>query len=151
MREFKLDTGAEVSVCGVDSYSGELDKLYKPDKKLVGPGSITLNVLGFVNATLRVGSKSIVEKIYVVKNQVTNLLSKNACMSLGLITCDVNHVYNVTSDSDVSDYCDFQSEYPDIFIGLGRPVVHIRYRYVTMLNPSHYTFRTKCHCPVYRP
>ena len=82
MREYKLDTGAEVSVCGVDSYSGELDKLHKPDKNLVGLGSITLNMLGFVNATLRVCNKSIVEKIYVVRSQVTNLLSKHASMQL---------------------------------------------------------------------
>ena len=41
-------------------------------------------------------------------------------MPLGLITCDVNHVHNVTSDSNVSDYYDFQSENSDIVIGLGK-------------------------------
>ena len=145
VKEFKLDTGAEVSICGVDSYSGDYHKLFKPDKKLVGPGNTVLPVLGFVNAKLRVSDKSIVEKVYVVDNQVANLLSKNACIGLGLISCDANHVYNVCTVPDNVSNNDWVSEYSDIFKGLGR----LSDPY-TMSNQLLYMYHTKCQCPVCR-
>ena len=118
---FKLDTGAAVSVCSVDSFGGNIHKLSKPDKQLVGPGNTHLPVLGYANAKMRIDNRHIVEKVYIVSDQNTNLLSKDACISLGLVTCDVNHVFNVnTVSGDVVGKHDFKSEYPDVFCGLGK-------------------------------
>ena len=88
-QEFKLDSGAAATVCGPGAVRG---KLAKPDRKLFGPGSTLLQCLGTLEATLSYGGKKVREKIYVIKAQATNLLSKNACEKLELLQCAVASV-----------------------------------------------------------
>ena len=40
--QFKLDSGAEVTVCGMQTYQGDQRELQPSDKKLYGPGGIPL-------------------------------------------------------------------------------------------------------------
>ena len=88
--EFKLDSGAAASICG----EKELPKvaLRRPDRRLVGPGNTLLECAGMVDATLRYGDKSVVEQVYVIRGQKTNLLSKHACEGLGMLLCTVSSV-----------------------------------------------------------
>lgn len=51
-------------------------KLHPSDKKLFGAGGILLPVQGLTKVQLRVDHKTIDEKIHIVDNQCTNLLSK---------------------------------------------------------------------------
>lgn len=124
--QFKLDSGAEVTVCGIQTYIGDESELQPSDKKLFGPGGIPLPVRGLVKAQIRVDSQTIHEKIYIVDNQSTNLLSKRACVSLGLIQCNTKYVYNIDSNEDKS--VKFYHEFSDIFSGLGKVNVTQPYR-----------------------
>ena len=113
---FKLDTGADVSICNMQSYKGAISQLTSTDKHLVGAGNFTLPVRGKTVARLRVDNRIISETLYVVENQSCNLLSKQACVALGLISCNSEHVDSVSN----SNVCDFINEYPEIFTGLGK-------------------------------
>ena len=70
--QFKLDSGAEVTVCGIQAYRGNQRHLQPSDKKLFGPGGIALPVRGLAEAQLRVDNRTMHEKIYVVDNQHSN-------------------------------------------------------------------------------
>ena len=123
--QFKLDSGAEVTVCGMQTYQGDQREL-QPSDKLYGPGGIPLPVRGLTKAQLKFDNQTIHEKIYVVDNQNSNLMSKGACVSLGLIQCNTKHVYNVDSSDDKS--VKFHHEFSDIFSGLGKVNVTDPYR-----------------------
>ena len=115
---FKLDTGADVTVCGSNNFKGSLAKLSESNKKLKGPSNTLLPVKGMINAELRVGNKVISEQIYVVDNQISNLLSKRACVALSLIKCNDECVVNVSVSNNV--VCKFLSMFPKVFVGLGK-------------------------------
>lgn len=68
---------------------------------------------GLVEAQLRVDDKSIHEKVYITDNQNTNLFSKHACGSLGLIRCNTKYVHNVNVIDDKS--LQFYYGFSDIF------------------------------------
>ena len=110
---FKLDTGADVTVCGSNNFKGSLAKLSESDKKLKGPSNTLLPVKGMINAELRVGNKVISEQIYVVDNQISNLLSKRACVALSLIKRNEEFVDNVSVSNNV--VCKFFSMFPKVF------------------------------------
>ena len=91
---FKLDTGAALTVCGPGVLSGEVRPTVK---SLYGPGMTKLHCLGVVDAELLVGNRQFREEIYIVENQRTPLLSRNACERLNLVSmnqslCDVSMV-----------------------------------------------------------
>jgi hypothetical protein len=103
---FKLDTGAAVSVVGENWARSH--KLQKSTRKLKGPGETQLTVLGTVQAELRHNGNSVTETLYCLKGQKHSLLSKSACVRLGLVA-RVNEVVDP----------DFKSEFPSLFKGLG--------------------------------
>jgi len=110
---FKLDTGADVSV--IPQALCRYVKLNQTDKKFVGPGNTKIPVLGYFNAKLSVKDVSHIETLYVV-DQTKALLSRSACVKLGLITCDCD----IDTVCDTTDAIVFKKEFPTLFQGLGR-------------------------------
>ena len=82
---------------------------------LRGPGNIRLPVKGQFYATLKYGQTSITEPVYVLHNQTCSLLSRKACVELGLIRRAEKDVEEVNSGPT-----DFKAEFPSLFTGLGR-------------------------------
>ena len=107
--KFKLDTGAAVSVIG-DKGVDARQPLSTSDKILRGPGGTTLSTLGTFEATLQYKDRRVKETIYVIKGQTQALLSKSACVKLGLIA---------RLDAVESRTPDFKGEFPKLFSGLG--------------------------------
>ena len=79
---FKIDTGASVSVIPDIQ---NLSNLSRTNKTFRGPGNTKLEVLGYFVGKLSYKEKEIEEEIYVIKNQTTGLLSRNASVKLGMI------------------------------------------------------------------
>ena len=110
--QFKLDSGAEVSIISDTNLILKKIRLTPTSKKLGGPGGTQLNVLGSCYCSLKVGNKEYQETLYVLKNQTACLLSKKACEALKLLT-PASEVYEVKSPPD------FKKEFPEMFKGLG--------------------------------
>lgn len=107
---FKLDTGADGTVVShAEPWVNQM-KLSPPDTILHGPGGKELEVLGVFEAKMSYKGLKHSEKAYVIKNQNTSLLSRNACVALNLVTCHVNETLKL------NDIC---SEFPKLFKGLG--------------------------------
>ena len=109
--EFKIDTGADISVVP----KSLLNKLkiisLKPSKKnLQGPGSNTLAVQGKFTAVITYKRKKVTEDIYVIQNLRTPLLGRPAIEKLELLS----HVNNIEEKSST-----VMSEFPKLFKGLG--------------------------------
>jgi transposase InsO family protein len=112
---FKLDTGAAVSVLSDQTpwLRGHLHKLKDTTQVLRGPGGTRLPVLGTFKATLRHRAQETTEPVYVIRNQQSSLLSKNACVNLGLIKrMEVNEIGQKLPN--------FKEEFPKLFTGLGK-------------------------------
>ena len=67
--QFKVDTGADVTVIPVRSYSENRDgPLSLPDKTLSGPTEYSLRVQGQFLATLQKGDRITKQNVYVVQD-----------------------------------------------------------------------------------
>lgn len=111
--QFKLDTGADVSILPKSLCTHmTLDAV---TKNFVGPGNTKITAVGSFSATLRVNGITYTETMYVV-DQTKALLSRSACVRLGLITC----ICDVDSISSPTDASVFRSEFPMLFQGLGK-------------------------------
>ena len=110
---FKLDTGAAVSIVS--------DR--EPRQTLRGPGGTILSVIGTFNASLECKGCKITEPVYVLKVQLYSLLSKKACVDLGLIAC-IGEVVTQPADS--------KEKFPQLFTGLGK----LKTEYRIKLNPE---------------
>ena len=110
-RSLKLDTGASVTVIG-EGTGVNLRNLRKSDTQLRAVGGRQLEVLGFFTGTFSYRGRSIQEKLYVVKGQTSSLLSRNACVKLGLVARIDNVQANPTPN--------FETEFPELFQGLGK-------------------------------
>ncbi|XP_049513384.1 uncharacterized protein K02A2.6-like [Dermacentor silvarum] len=82
--EFKIDSGAEVSVVS-PSFPGRPRVLDDVEGEVLGPGEQSLHVLGTFKATLQWGDKSTVQTLYVVERQRTHLLGLPAIEALGVV------------------------------------------------------------------
>ena len=112
--QFKLDTGAEVTVLSDSAAALRHLKIATTPKTLKGPGQTKLNVLGAIDALLSVGGRTHQETVYVVQDQDSSLLSIKACRALELLTPS-KEVYQV-KDNDPN----FREEFPELFTGLGK-------------------------------
>ena len=74
--EFKLDTGAAVTILAHEEPALRKMTLKKTTKCLTGPGGTGLTVLGKVDGCLEVGDRRHHEVVYVVEGQRSTLLSK---------------------------------------------------------------------------
>ncbi|XP_030204757.1 uncharacterized protein K02A2.6-like [Gadus morhua] len=131
--KFKLDTGADVTAISdsdlKDLFPGaQMPVLHKPEKPLLGPGKIQLEVAGYAKMQLTYRAKQTEEKVYVVKNLSTPLLGLPAITALGLLI----RVDSVTMDS-------LKATYPKLCKGLG----DIRRPYHILLKPEAVPFSLK--------
>ena len=105
---FKLDSGADVSV--VPSRLCANVTLIPTSKRLIAPGNMCITVLGEFDIVLRVGSRKHTERLYVV-DQTNPLLGREACVNLGLITCNVSDVSMNDSCSEFKELRQVSDEY----------------------------------------
>ena len=112
--EFKLDTGASVSVLAEGIVKSR--KLKHTDKVLHGPGRTKLTVLGSITANLQFKDRTMTDELYVIKGQKASLLGRSACNQLGLVYYAAADVHSISPTS-----CNFdpRAEYPRLFQGLG--------------------------------
>ena len=107
---FKLDTGAAVTVLSDDVQWLQDVELTKTSQVLRGPGYTQLPVKGLFYTTLKYRESKLTEPIYVVHNQKCSLLSRRACVELGLIR---------RADKDVEEVntgpTDYKAEFPALF------------------------------------
>ncbi|KAL3212974.1 hypothetical protein MRX96_035796 [Rhipicephalus microplus] len=83
--QFKVDTGADVSVVP-PSFAGCPVDLDKPDnERLMGPGRCRLRLLGTFSATLSWRGRSVCKTLYVVADIDSPLLGYSAVVDLGVI------------------------------------------------------------------
>ena len=90
-------------------------ELTKTSQVLCGPGNTQLPVKGLFYATLKYRQSKLTEPIYVVHNQNCSLLSRRACVELGLIRRADKVVEEVNTGPT-----DFKAEFPVVFSGLGK-------------------------------
>ncbi|KAL5020662.1 hypothetical protein ScPMuIL_002255, partial [Solemya velum] len=107
---FKIDTGADVTVVPNGSIDSSLVTLRKPDKILYGPGGKHLHVCGMFRGTLSFRDRNIDQEIYVVEGLKHSLLGRPAIEKLELLL-RINSVQSVT---------DVRTRYPELFEGLGK-------------------------------
>ena len=107
--EFKMDTGAEVTAISAETFKRlGGDTLDQSTKKLCGPSRQPLQVLGKFEGSLRHGTKTVIQTIFVINGLKTNLLGLPAITALNLATRNDS----VEIDSIIE-------ENADIFSGLG--------------------------------
>ena len=111
LREFKIDTGADVTVVPEKEYEKSRDgPLIPPDRTLCGPGRHTLKVHGKFEGRLRYGNTERREQIYVVQGLHRPLLGRPAIESLHLVV----QVEPVLAQKDA-----VVLKFPHLFQGLG--------------------------------
>ena len=113
----KPDTGASVSVVSDSLPWLKNQPLENVQQTLMGPGETRLPVTESFLATIKYRQCKIQERVYVIKNQSSLLLSRRACVDLGL-------------DADVEELStqvpNFRAEFPKFFTGLGKMTTEYR-------------------------
>ena len=116
---FKIDSGADVSVLPVHTYEKlENTKLQPTNKVLLGPCNYKLNCMGKFKAKLTVNNLSVENDVYVVKDLERPLLSRLDSQNLNLI----NKIETINKfESKSEDYKGkITAKYPKLFKGLGQ-------------------------------
>lgn len=108
---FKLDTGAAVSIVSDKEPWLKDHQLMKLQQILRGSGGTILSVVSTFRASMTYKEHEISEIVFVLKDQLYSLLSKKACVDLGLITRtgEVN-----------TQPANFIGEFPQVFSGPGK-------------------------------
>ena len=110
--EFKLDTGADVSVVP-DFIIPKLNATLRNTRRtLTGPDGSKLKVTGVISATLKANLLESKQEIFVVRNLKTALLGRPAIEALNLVK-----VVNAVEES-YKEYV--QARHPKLFKGLGK-------------------------------
>ena len=108
----KLDTGADVTVLGLDTPWLPTQPTTPSRQALNGPGSTPLEVIATFPAELAFRGRKSQEIVYLIRNHKGSLLSRTACERLGLLKPAPG--VNLISKDSVS------SEFPELFRGLGK-------------------------------
>lgn len=116
LTEFKLDTGAEVTVLGGSSPILNDTALLSTNQILRGTDGAELPVAEYLNCTLAVADQQVKETVYVLKGKTTALPGKRACEALGLVTVS-SAVYEVQHHSADAT---FRQQFPEPFEILGK-------------------------------
>ena len=107
---FKLDTGAEVTAITEQAYKAlGSPKINHPVKKLCGPTSKPLKVIGRLTVSMSNKDHSYEHEIFVVNHLHHNLLGLPAIIALHLLT----RVEQINTMPTI------QQEFPSLFTGLG--------------------------------
>lgn len=143
---FKLDTEAEVTAITEKAYQAlGSPKTTQPVKKLCGPTSKSLKVIGRLTVSMTYKDHSCEQDIFVVNHLHHNLLGLPAIKALHLLT----RVEPITTMNII------QQEFPNLFTGLGMRVhlKEIPIQFVSSLMQNlflweqpeifHYLFETK--------
>ena len=86
LTDFKLDTGATVTIIS-DSVPWLEGHELKPTTQIVrGPGHTEWSVVGTLDARLISQDNDFQETVYILKDQACSLLSKRACDRLRLVS-----------------------------------------------------------------
>jgi len=109
--EFKIDTGAEVTVIPESVATPYQSLLQTTSRRLQGPGKTQLEVCGQFTGTLKKDTQVVEEEIYVVKDLHMPLLGLPAITSLNLVT----KICGIQLDKDT-----VVSKFPELFTGLGK-------------------------------
>ena len=94
--QFKLDSGAAVTVCVVDNTTPNAT-VSDCSKRLVGTGNLSILCMGVVKARLSYRNRYLDEDVFVAREQKVNLLSKRACKGLKPLSCNIG-------ETTVEDY-----------------------------------------------
>ena len=109
-KEFKIDTGADVTVLPENEYLAKRDgPLTQVSERLSGASQQPLHVCGMISAKLQWKDNETRQKVYVVRGFRTALLGKPAIEALGVVTL----VQPILKE-------DVEKEFSDLFEGLGR-------------------------------
>ena len=98
-------------------------QLTKSQQILRGPVGTILSVVGTFRATLTYKERQICETVFVLEDQLYSLLSKKACVDLGLVA----RIGEVNTQQ-----ANFIREFPQLFSGLGK----LETKYQIKLNPN---------------
>ena len=110
VQEFKVDTGADVTVIPETAYERERDgSLTTSNVPLSGPTGVTLEVCGKFSGNLTWKEKESQQDIYVVRNLRRALLGKPAIEALNVVA-----LVEPIQQSDVI------KQFPQVFKGLGK-------------------------------
>ena len=109
--EFKIDSGADITVVLTELYQPNRDgALLKPKKLLKGPNQVSLSVRGCFTASLEKDDLKSEEQIYVVDGLSKPLVGKPAIVSLKLLST----LQALSVEESIPH------QYPELFKGLGR-------------------------------
>lgn len=115
---FKIDSGADVSVLPVHTYEKlENTKLQPTNKVLLGPCNYKLTSMGKFKANLTANNLSVENDVYVVKDLERPFISRFDIQSLNLI----NKIETINkSQSSHEDYkTQIREKYPKLFLFKG--------------------------------
>ena len=108
--QFKIDTGADVTVIPNTEYSRSRDGLLSPaDRTLSGPGQHVLKVKGKFVGCLERNHRSIQQTIYVIED-----------LHKGLLGCPAIQALQILSFVEPVQASDIFIQFPQLFTGLGK-------------------------------
>lgn len=117
---FKMDSAAKGTILSDQTPWLKHVKLDINTREFHGAGGVSLThlVLGQLDATLEIGNRTYRERLYVMRGQHHNLLSKKACQALKLLIPG-NGVYTVevkpSPIASTPSTPDFLAEFPQLF------------------------------------
>ena len=136
--EFKLDTGAEVTVISEATFSTLSDvQLEKPTKALYSPTKSPLKVIGQFTGCIQYQTTSCKVHVFVMKDLKINPLGLPAITALNLIA-RVQHIFS-SKDSVIEIY-------PKVFHGLG--TLGNEYKIPLKPNAKPYALHTARRVPI---
>ena len=110
--QFRVDTGADVSVIPDRFFKKNSSVIQTTSKKLFGPGKTDIKVMGMFTATLETERAKTRQDLYVIKDLQEPLLGRPAIEALGLL--------QLVSVLRVPALTDVKREFPGLFAGLGK-------------------------------
>lgn len=109
--DFKVDTGADVTVVPENLSTQWKQALDPSQKSLKGPNNARLDVVGQFLSTLQRGDKTVQETVYVIKQLTQPLLGRPSIEKLGILS---------RIDTVSSHHSHIVDRFPEVFSGLGK-------------------------------
>ena len=143
--EFKLDSGADITVVPVNKYTslGNKVKLVPSNKVLLDPCRYKMDCVGKFSAHLKVDKAEIHEDVYVIKDLETSLLSRQSAEQLQLIT-------RVQSVESKEYKASVTAKYPELFTELGKMEDEYTIKLTDDAKPFALTVPRKVPMPLYQ-
>ena len=137
-----LDTGASVSFIKKNEPWLKGQSLERSKKILRGQGGVILSPLGTLNVELKYHDRTINETVYILDNQSCSLLSRKACVELGIVK-RIDSVIAASgkpepSNSKVGDSSlssKFKELFPNLLTGLGKVKMEYKIKLADKVKP----------------